>query len=88
MIFSFNRTIKYILSNYIPHESIICDDQNSAWLMKKLIHFNVTFIVTRIPEIIQQSWISPKWIEVFNQSYQRKVLLTYLEKNDKFFDQY
>ena len=29
MILSFKRTIKNILSNYIPHESIICDDQNS-----------------------------------------------------------
>ena len=26
--------------------------------------------------------------EVFNQSYQRKVLFTFLEKNDEFFDQY
>ena len=27
----FNRTIKNILSNYIPHEIIICDDKDSPW---------------------------------------------------------
>ena len=28
MVFLFNRTIKSILSNYIPHETIICDDKD------------------------------------------------------------
>ena len=28
MVFLFNRTIKNILSNYIPHEIIICDDRD------------------------------------------------------------
>ena len=36
----FNRTIKNILSNYIPHEAIICDDKDSPWInnnIKQLI---------------------------------------------------
>ena len=56
MVFLFNRTIRNILSHYIPHEIIICDDQDPPWinngvkkLMKKLILFNVIFIVIRIP---------------------------------------
>ena len=40
MIFLFNRTIKNILSNYIPHETIICDDKDPPWInsnIKQLI---------------------------------------------------
>ena len=31
MVSLFNRAIKNILSNYIPHETIICDDKNPHW---------------------------------------------------------
>ena len=37
----FNRTIKNILSNYIPHEIIICDDRDPPWInnrVKELIN--------------------------------------------------
>ena len=40
MVFLFNRIIKYI-SNYIPHEIIICNDQDPAWInngVKKIIN--------------------------------------------------
>ena len=40
-VFLFNRTIKNILSNYIPHEIIICDDRDRPWInnrVKKLIN--------------------------------------------------
>ena len=36
----FNKTIKNIMSNYIPHETIICDDRDPPWInkdMKQLI---------------------------------------------------
>ena len=36
----FNRTIKNILSNYIPHKAIICNDKDSPWInnnIKQLI---------------------------------------------------
>ena len=57
MVFSFNRTIKNILSNYIAHEIIICDDRDPPWInngVKELINgknntFQCTFIVIRIP---------------------------------------
>ena len=41
MVFLFNRTIKDILSNCIPHEIIICDDRGLPWInntVKELIN--------------------------------------------------
>ena len=40
MVFLFNRTTKNIPSNYIPHETIICDDKDPSWFnnnIKQLI---------------------------------------------------
>ena len=39
MVSLFNRTIKNILSNHIPRETIICDDKDPPWInnMKQLI---------------------------------------------------
>ena len=32
MIFFFNKAIKNILSNCIPHETVICDDRDPPWI--------------------------------------------------------
>ena len=32
----FNRTILDILSNFIPHEIIVCDDKDPTWLNNKI----------------------------------------------------
>ena len=32
MVFLLNKTIKNIFSNYIPHETITCDDRDPPWL--------------------------------------------------------
>ena len=32
----FNATIKIILSNYIPHETITCDDRDPPWINKNI----------------------------------------------------
>ena len=49
MVFLFNRTIKNILSNYIPREIIISDDRDPPWInnrVKELINEkNHTFIL-------------------------------------------
>ena len=37
----FNKTIKNITRNYIPHETITCDDRDPPWIkkdIKELIH--------------------------------------------------
>ena len=32
----FNRTIPNILSNFIPHEIIVCDDKYPPWFNKRI----------------------------------------------------
>ena len=32
----FNSTILNILSNFIPHESVVCDDKDPLWFNKKI----------------------------------------------------
>ena len=32
----FNKTIKNIMSDYIPHETINCDDRDSPWINKNI----------------------------------------------------
>ena len=36
MVYLFNKTIKNILSNYISHETITCDDTDPPWINKKI----------------------------------------------------
>ena len=38
MVFLFNRTIKNIFSNYIPHEIIIYEDRDPPWMSQGLIN--------------------------------------------------
>ena len=33
-VYTFNKTIKNIMSNYIPYETIICDDRDPPWINK------------------------------------------------------
>ena len=33
---NFNETISNVLNNYIPHETIICDDQDLPWINNKV----------------------------------------------------
>ena len=40
MVFLFNKTIKKNISNFIPHETVTCDDRGSPWInnnIKQLI---------------------------------------------------
>ena len=47
----FNKTIKNIMSKYIPYETIICDDRDPPWINKdikvqiliKIMLTNLTF---------------------------------------------
>ena len=36
MVSIFNETISNVLNNYILHETIICDDQDPAWINNKV----------------------------------------------------
>ena len=35
-VYLFNETIKNILSNFIPHETIACDDHDPPWINSKI----------------------------------------------------
>ena len=35
-VYLFNKTIKNIVSDYIPHETIICNDKDSPWNNKNI----------------------------------------------------
>ena len=40
-VLTFNKTVLNILSNFIPHELIVCHDKDSSWFnnkIKTLIH--------------------------------------------------
>ena len=36
MVSLFNKTIKNILSNYIPHKTITCDNKDPPWFNKNI----------------------------------------------------
>ena len=35
-VYLFHEIIKNILSNFIPHETIVCDDRNPPWINSKI----------------------------------------------------
>ena len=37
MVFLFNKTIKNIFSNFIPHETVTCDDRGSPWINNNIM---------------------------------------------------
>ena len=37
----FNKTIKNIMFNYIPHETFICDDRDPPWMNKDIKQLNL-----------------------------------------------
>ena len=46
MVSVFNTTIKNIMANFIPHETIICDDRDPPWInnrIKQLIYKRNSF---------------------------------------------
>ena len=62
MISLFNRTIKNILSNYIPHETIICDGKDPPWFnnnIKQLIQeknntYKTYILIDKNPQIFDR----------------------------------
>ena len=79
MVFLFNWIIKDILSNYIPHETIICENRDPLWinnrveeLMRKMIFFKVTFIVIRIPRYSIELIISRVFPESFIEANKKR----------------
>ena len=36
MVFLFNKTINFFFSNFIPHETVTCDDRDPPWINKNI----------------------------------------------------
>ena len=36
MVFLFNKNIKNIFSNFIPYETVTCDDRGPCWINKNI----------------------------------------------------
>ena len=62
MIHLFNKTIKNILSNYIPHETITCDDRATPWInikIEQLIQeinntYRIYILLSKNPQIFEK----------------------------------
>ena len=62
MVYLFNKTIKNILSNYITHESITCDDRDPPWInnkIKQLIQkinnaYRIYILINKNPQIFEK----------------------------------
>ena len=55
-VYLFNQTIKNILCNFIPHETVTCDDRDPPWITskikrlirKRILQRSVLFKITKI----------------------------------------
>ena len=95
MVFLFNRAIKNILSNYIPHEIIICDDRDPPWInnrVKELINeknntFQCYLHSTKEPKLFSKVEYLQNELKSLIEA-NKKSIIHNLEKNDESFDQY
>ena len=96
MVFLFKRTIKNIISNYIPHEIITCDDRDPPWInnrVKELINekidtFQCYLHINKDPKLFNKAEYLQNKLKSLIQANKEKNVFTYLEKNDESSDQY
>ena len=58
----FNRTVKNILSHYIPHKSVTRDDRNPPWINK-----NVSQLILEKNQVYKSFLRSNKFLQLLNQ---------------------
>ena len=91
----FNRPIKNILSNYILHEIIICDNKDPTWVynrIKELINekndiFENYLRSNMDPKSFNKFHYLQNELNFLSETNKKKELLTYLEKNNESIDQ-
>ena len=77
-VFWFNRTIKNILSNFIPHKVIICDDQDPS-----CINNRVKELINEKNDTLQCYLYSNKDPKLFNKvEYLQNELKSLIEAKD------
>ena len=62
MVYLFNKTIKNILSNYITHESITCDDRDPPWINNKIKQ-----LIQEINNAYRTYILSDKYPQIFEK---------------------
>ena len=58
----FNRTVKNILSHYIPHKTVTRDDRNPPWINK-----NVSQLILEKNQVYKSFLQSNKFLQLLNQ---------------------
>ena len=86
----FNKTIKSILSNYIPHETITCDDKDPPWFNKNIKQLipekNNTYksyiLSDKNPQIFERVKSLHNQLKCSIEGNKKKLLFAYNQKID------
>ena len=92
MVSIFNKTIKNILSNYIPHETITCDDKDPPWFNKNIKQLiqekNNTYkryiLSDQNPQIFEKVKILQNQLKCSIEGSKKKKLFAYIQKINGF----
>ena len=88
MVYLLNNNIKNILSNYIPHKTITCDDRDPSWItnkFKQLIQeINSTYgsniLCDKNPQILKKVKYLQKKLKLLTESNKEKYYLRISKK--------
>ena len=78
MVYLFNKTIKNILSNYIPHEAITCDVRDPLWINSKIKQ-----LIQEINNTCRICILSKKNLQIFKKVKYLQNLLKLLTESNK-----
>ena len=62
MVFLFNKTIKNIFSNFIPNETVTCDDRDPPW-----INTNIKQLIQENNDIYRGYILNDKNLQIFHK---------------------
>ena len=79
MVFLFNKTIKDIFSNFIPHKTVICDDSDPPW-----INSNIKQLIQEKSNTYRSYILNDKNPEIFHKvKYLQKQLKNLIERSQE-----
>ena len=88
MVHLYNKNIKNILSNYIPHETITCDDRDPPWInrkIKQLIHeinntYRIYILSNKNPQIFEKMNYLQNQLKLLTESDKERYYLRISKK--------
>ena len=79
MVFLFNKTIKNIFSNFIPNETVTCDDRDPPW-----INANIKQLIQENNDIYRGYILNDKNLQIFHKvKYLQKQLKNVIDHSGK-----